>query len=313
VTLQKQKSMKNTHQKNQNKNKHVPVLLEAVLKYLEPQTDESYLDVTAGYGGHAEAILGRTLSPSQVTLVDRDSNATTYLEEKFVGLGVEIIKKDYLSASMELREKGRKYNIILADLGVSLPHLKEASRGFSFKSDGPLDMRMDQAQEFMASDIVNNYSEEQLTKIIKDFGEDPKARKIARLIVKNRPIRGTEQLAKLIKYASPGYSKVHPATRSFQAIRIAVNNELEQLEQALPVWLDLLKPGGRIGVISFHSLEDRIVKQFFKELSGDRYDSVLQLITKRPVTPDRDELVINPRSRSSKLRVAAKIKTERGS
>jgi 16S rRNA (cytosine1402-N4)-methyltransferase len=304
--------MKNTHHKNQNKNIHDPVLLAAVLKYLEAQPGESYLDVTAGYGGHAKAIMDSTLKPSLVTLVDRDSNAITYLNEQFAGLGVEVVKKDYLSASKDLLKNGREFDIILADLGVSLPHLKEASRGFSFKSDGPLDMRMDQAQDLMASDIVNSYKEEQLAQIIKDYGEEHRARRIAGMIVKNRPIKGTEQLAELIKHASPGYSKVHPATKTFQAIRIAVNNELEQLQQALPVWVDLLKPGGRIGVISFHSLEDRIVKQFFRELSGDKYDSVLQLITKHPVVPDHAELVFNPRSRSAKLRVAAKINTKKG-
>jgi len=312
VTLQKQKSMKNIHHKNQNKNIHEPVLLEAVLKYLAPHKGNSYLDVTAGYGGHAKAIMERTLKPSLVTLVDRDSSAITYLNEHFADLGIEIIKDDYLSASKELLKRGDKFSIILADLGVSSLHLNEASRGFSFKSDGPLDMRMDQSQEFMASDVVNRYSEDQLAKLILEYGEERRARKIAKLIVRNRPINGTEQLAQIIKSISPGYSKAHPATKTFQAIRIAVNNELDQLKQALPVWVDLLEPGGRLGIISFHSLEDRIVKQFFKELSGNRYDSVLELITKRPVIPDREELVINPRSRSSKLRVVAKINTRKG-
>ena len=304
--------MKNIHQKNKNKNKHDPVLLEAVLKYLRPKPDESYLDLTAGYGGHAEAILERTKKPSLVTLVDRDSNATTYLNEQFADLGVTIIKKDYLSASRELLKNGEKYNLIFADIGVSSPHLNEASRGFSIKSDGPLDMRMDQTQSLMASDIVNSYKEDQLAQILRDYGEERRAKKIASEIVTNRPIQGTEQLAQIIKKISPGYSRVHPATLTFQAVRIAVNDELEQLKRALPIWVDLLEPGGRLGVITFHSLEDRIVKQFFKELSGYRYDSVLELITKRPVIADRDELVINPRSRSAKLRVVAKINKRKG-
>ncbi len=299
--------MKNIHHKNKNKNKHDPVLLEAVLKYLGPKPDESYLDVTAGYGGHAKVIMERTLKPSLVTLVDRDSNAITYLNEQFAGLDIEIIQEDYLSKSKELLKNGNKYNIIFADIGVSSPHLNEASRGFSFKSDGPLDMRMDQTQELMASEIVNHYKEDKLAKLIKDYGEERRARKIAGTIVRNRPIHGTEELAQIIKSISPGYSKVHPATQTFQAIRIAVNNELEQLRQALPVWVDLLEPGGRLGVISFHSLEDRIVKQFFKELSVNKYDSTLELITKRPIIADREEIVINPRSRSAKLRVVAKI------
>jgi len=310
--------MKNTHHKNQNKNIHDPVLLEAVLKYLAPQPNESYLDVTAGYGGHASPIMEsikKSSQSSQVTLVDRDSNAITYLKERFADLDVEIVQNDFFSASKHLLDDGRRFDIILADLGVSLPHLKEASRGFSFKFNGPLDMRMDQAQDLMASDVVNRYKEDKLAQIIKDNGEEPKARRIARQIVINRPIQDTEQLANIIKRTSPGYSKVHPATKTFQAIRIAVNNELEQLKQALPIWVDLLNPGGRLGIISFHSLEDRIVKQYFKEhAEKNRYDSILELITKRPVTPDRDELVTNPRSRSSKLRVVVKIKTqERGS
>ncbi len=230
----------------------------------------------------------RTSKPSRVTLIDRDSNAMAYLSKQFAGLDVEIINSDYLSASKQLLKKGNKYDIILADLGVSSPHLNEASRGFSIKSDGPLDMRMDQTQELMASDIVNCYKEVQLAQIIKDYGEERRARKIARAIVINRPIQGTAQLAHIIKSISPGYSKVHPATQTFQAIRIAVNNELDQLKQALPIWVDLLNPGGRLGVISFHSLEDRIVKQFFKELAGNRYDSELQLITKRPVIAGQD-------------------------
>lgn len=303
--------MKNTP-KNKNKNKHDPVLLEAVLKYLRPKPGEKYLDLTAGYGGHAQAVMERTSKPSQVTLVDRDSNAITYLNERFADSGAKIIQKDYLSASRELLKNGEKYNLIFADIGVSSPHLNEASRGFSIKSDGPLDMRMDQTQSLMASDVVNSYKEDQLAQILRDYGEERRARKIASEIVKNRPIQGTEQLAQIIKNISPGYSRVHPATLTFQAIRIAVNDELDQLKRALPIWVDLLEPGGRLGVITFHSLEDRIVKQYFRELSGNRYDAVLELITKRPVIADREELVSNPRSRSAKLRVVAKINKRKG-
>lgn len=296
--------MKNTHQKNQNK--HSSVLLDAVLTYLDPKPGQSYLDVTAGYGGHARAVIERTLDPSKVTLVDRDEDAISYLANSFHGEGVEIIQNDYLSASRELLKEGRKYSLILADLGVSSPHLNEASRGFSFKSNGPLDMRMDQNQDLLASTIVNSYSEQQLAKILKDYGEEPRARKIAALIVANRPIMGTTELASVIKKAWPGHSRVHPATRTFQAIRVAVNDELNQLKEALPIWVDLLEPGGRIAIISFHSLEDRIVKDFLKENSGNRYDAVLQLLNKRPIEADQDEIVTNPRARSAKLRAAAK-------
>jgi 16S rRNA (cytosine1402-N4)-methyltransferase len=302
--LAKTKSMKDTHQKNQNK--HTSVLLSEVLEYLAPQEGNSYLDVTAGYGGHAAAVLDRTKAPSKATLVDRDQNSIKHLEEVFPEKDVEIIRNDYLNASKELLEQGRKYNLILADLGVSSPHLNEASRGFSFQTEGPLDMRMDQSQDLSASTIVNKYSEDKLAKILKEYGEEPKAHKIANLIVSNRPITNTIKLAQIIKRAWPGHSKVHPATRTFQAIRLAVNEELEQLQEALPIWVDLLEPNGRIVIISFHSLEDRIVKNFFKEISGDLYDSTIKLLTKSPVVADQNEIVTNPRARSAKLRAAVK-------
>lgn len=302
--------MKSTPQKNQNK--HIAVLLTEVLSKLDPQIGNSYLDVTAGYGGHAGAILEKTKTPLKTTLVDRDKESTDHLSTKFAGEGVNIVREDYLSASRKLVADGKKFDLILADLGVSSPHLNEASRGFSFKSDGPLDMRMDRSQSLMASDIVNHYPEDKLAKLIKEYGEEPKTRQIAKSIVRNRPVKSTDELASIIKRAYPGYSKVHPATRTFQALRIAVNDELNQLELALPLWLDLLEDGGRLAVISFHSLEDRIVKQFFKELSGNRYDSVLELINKQPITAGIDELVTNPRSRSAKLRVVAKINKKKG-
>jgi 16S rRNA (cytosine1402-N4)-methyltransferase len=167
-------------------------------------------------------------------------------------------------------------------------------------------MRMDDTQALTAADVVNNYDEAELVRILRVYGEEPRANKIARLIVEHRPIVTTHELAKIVAQAWPGYSKVHPATRTFQAIRIAVNNELDLLEHSLPVWVDLLAPGGRIAVISFHSLEDRIVKQFFAEHSGNRYDAILRLLTKQPVSGGADEIVFNPRARSAKLRAAVK-------
>lgn len=287
--------------------KHFPVLLDEVLKYLDPKEGESFLDLTAGYGGHSSQVLERTLKPHNITLVDRDQNAIAHLQEKFSDNSVEIIHKDFLSASRELSEAGKQFDMILADLGVSSPHLDNASRGFSFRLEGPLDMRMDERQSLTAEEIVNSYSEEELTDILKRFGEEPRAKKIARLIIANRPVKSTQQLAEIIKQAWPGYSKVHPATRTFQALRIAVNDELDQLEKALSYWIGLLAPGGRIVVISFHSLEDRIVKKAFAEQAGNRYDAILQLLTKQPVTGSQDEIVSNPRARSAKLRAAAKI------
>lgn len=290
----------------QDSNQHYPVLLAEVLKYLDPMEGDSYLDLTAGYGGHAKEVLDRTLKPHNTTLVDRDQNAIAYLDQQFAGSGVQIIHKDFLSASRELLEQEKQFDLILADLGVSSPHLDNASRGFSIKTDGPLDMRMDETQALTAYEVVNNYDEAELARIIHVYGEEPRAKKIARLIVEHRPIATTHELANIVAQAWPGYSKIHPATRTFQAVRIAVNNELAQLEQSLPIWVDLLAPGGRIAIISFHSLEDRIVKQFFASQSGNRYDAVLQLLTKQPVTGGADEIVFNPRARSAKLRAAVK-------
>lgn len=301
--------------------KHFPVLLDEVLQYLNPKAGEKYLDLTAGYGGHAAAVMERTLrkphnattldekqAGGQHTLVDRDQNAITYLRHKFADKQLEIIQKDFLSASRELAASGKQYDLILADLGVSSPHLDNASRGFSLRADGPLDMRMDETQSLTAAEIVNNYSAEDLRRILRTYGEEPKATKIAQLITEHRPIQTTTKLAEIVARAWPGHSKVHPATRTFQALRIAVNDELELLKNALPIWIELLAPGGRIAIISFHSLEDRLVKQGLAEQSGDRYDAVLRLLTKQPVTAASSELVFNPRARSAKLRAAVKIK-----
>jgi 16S rRNA (cytosine1402-N4)-methyltransferase len=306
VTLQKQKQVKMHQNKNQNK-QHVPVLLEEVLQYLDPKSGESYLDLTAGYGGHASAILERTGSLTQAVLVDRDPKAAQVLQEKYGGkAGVR--QTDFLTASQELGAEKRQFDLILADLGVSSPHLNEGSRGFSIASNGPLDMRMDQTQPLTAQTIVNTYSERELTDLLRRYGEEPKAGQIARAIIGRRPVLTTAELAEIAKRAWPGKSRVHPATRTFQALRIAVNDELGQLEQALPLWLDMLAPGGRIAVISFHSLEDRLVKQALQERAGERYDADLRLLSKRPVTAQPSELVFNPRARSAKLRAAVKIK-----
>ncbi len=286
---------------------HEPVLLQQVLSFLSPKPNETYLDLTAGYGGHAEAVRFMTDNAPAV-LVDRDNMAVTYLQKRFVDKNVTIMQSDFLSASQKLAEQGNKYDLILADIGVSSPHLNIASRGFAIKYDGPLDMRMDQSQSLTAETIVNSYSEDDLIRILKQYGEEPRARSIAKAIITARPIHTTSQLADIVAKQFRGYHKVHPATRTFQGLRIAVNDELMQLEKAIPIWVSLLKPGGRLGIISFHSLEDRIVKKAFTERSGDRFDAELSVLTKRPETADKNELVFNPRSRSAKLRVAAKIK-----
>jgi 16S rRNA (cytosine1402-N4)-methyltransferase len=303
-------------EENQNKNDlHIPVLLDEVLQYLAPIEGDSYLDLTAGYGGHASKVLDITHNYTDSVLVDRDENAIAQLHSRFnarddASQHVELLSEDFLQATRSLTTTHRTFDLILADLGVSSPHLNEVSRGFAINSNGPLDMRMDQRQELTAEIIVNTYSESALTDILSRYGEEPKARQIAQTIIAHRPVNTTEQLAELTKRAWPGHSRVHPATRTFQALRIAVNDELGLLTEALPMWLSLLKPGGRIAVISFHSLEDRLVKQALGEVAGDRYDAELQLLTKRPVTANSTETATNPRARSAKLRAAVKNKNK---
>lgn len=289
--------------------KHIPVLPAEVLHYLAPRQGERYLDVTAGYGGHASEVAKQTHGYASMWLVDRDAHAIAALQP-LAKQGATLIKGDFASASKHLNQEQERFDMILADLGVSSPHLDNASRGFSLANEAPLDMRMDNSQKLTAADVVNTYKEAELADIIWKYGEEPKSRQIARLIVRNRPIKTTTQLANVVAKAWPGHSKVHPATRTFQALRIAVNGELEQLEQALPVWLELLKPGGRLVVISFHSLEDRVVKRFLADHTTG-YDAELELLTKKPVSASSEELVLNPRARSAKLRAAAKINTER--
>lgn len=284
---------------------HIPVLVEQVMQYLDPQPGDSYLDLTAGYGGHAARVLERTKNPKGAVLIDRDGNAVRELHVRFTH-GETIVQNDFLTASQELVGQGRQFNLILADLGVSSPHLNIGTRGFSIAQDGPLDMRMDQSQELTADAVVNSYSEAQLVDILVRYGEEPKARAIARAIIAARPVRTTGELARIAAKVWPGHSKVHPATRTFQAIRIAVNDELMQLEKALPQWINLLTPGGKIAIVSFQSLEDRLVKNLLADIAGDNYDSELQLLTKRPITAESTELVHNPRARSAKLRAAVK-------
>lgn len=300
---------KNMQKQTDHHDKHIPVLLNEVLQYLKPEKGETYLDLTAGYGGHAQEVLDRTLQDEGSVLVDRDERAIESLKERFANRSIEILNNDFLSATKLLQSEQRQFDIILADLGVSSPHLDNASRGFSLQKDGPLDMRMDQSQSVTAEQIVNNADEGELVNILSNYGEEPKARTIARKIIESRPIMTTSELAAVVSTAWPGYSKVHPATRTFQALRIAVNDELGLLEQTLPRLITLLNPGGRLAIISFHSLEDRVVKQFMKEYAGDRFDVELRLASKKPITADQKELALNPRSRSAKLRVAVKIKT----
>ena len=286
---------------------HKPVLLSEVLAVLKPQPGESYLDLTAGYGGHAGEILDATRNYKTSVLVDRDENAIKVLKQKFKGKELNLLHEDFYSAVLQEIECGDTFDMILMDFGVSSPQLDRAERGFSFAKDGPLDMRMDQSQELDADRIVNHWSEKHLVEILEKYGEEKPgfAKMIARAIVHGRPWQSTKQLGEaLAKYGRGG--KIHPATRTFQAIRIAVNDELGEIERTLPLLPKLLKPGGRVAMITFHSLEDRLVKDYLKEVSGYGEESELQVLTKKPITAENQELFINPRARSAKLRAAIK-------
>lgn len=284
---------------------HTPVLADEVLHYLAPVNGDDYLDLTAGYGGHAELVGDKIGNSGTMTLVDRDVQAIEHLAERFDNDSrIRIYHNDYLEASNGLIEMGQRFDCILADIGVSSPHLDNPDRGFSFMNDGPLDMRMDMNQELTADIIVNQWSEEQLMKILSDFGEIRGSRRMAADIIENRPIHSTSELATIIQKRTSFSRRMRVSAQVFQALRITVNDEIGQLRNSIELWVKLLKPGGRLAIITFHSLEDRIVKQYFAEHSGDRFDSDLILLTKRPVTGSKSELVSNPRSRSAKLRVS---------
>ncbi len=283
---------------------HIPVLLSEVLAGLGPHPGEKYLDLTAGYGGHAREILDVTRQYKGSVLVDRDEFATDYLKKAFPS-DIEIKCTDFYNAVLQLLECGKTFDLILADFGVSSPQLDMEERGFSFKHDAPLDMRMDRRQALTAKDVVNKYSERELAEIFIKYGEEKPghAKLLAREIVHRRPINTTKELAEIIAQKSR-YSKTHPATKVFQAIRIEVNSELEQIEKTLPLLPKLLNQNGRLGIITFHSLEDRLVKDFMKDASSHGEESELTIMTKKPIIAKNVELVINPRARSAKLRVA---------
>jgi len=290
-------------------------------------------DGDAKFGGHEEnrqdlvyaadaagidlAVIDRLGPDGEAILVDRDANAVRALVARF-GDRVEVIHASYLEAADRLKADGTLVDMILLDLGVSSPQIDNIERGFSFKNDAALDMRMDQSQEITAATVVNSYSERNLARIIHDYGEEPKARAVARAIVDGRPFYSTRELAKVVRRHAVTPKDIDAATKTFQAIRIEVNEELEQLKQALPLLVSLLAPGGRLAVISFHSLEDRIVKEFFNIESRDcicppkqpictcGHRASLSVLTTKPIVADSTELAINPRARSAKLRAAEK-------
>ncbi len=282
-----------------NEATHVPVMLNEVLEGLNLQPQGLYWDGTFGRGGHSREVLARLGEGGRLIASDRDAAAAA--EAATIADGrLRFIHGDLEEVVDEVEGLAG----FLWDLGCSTPQLKDPARGFSFAESGPLDMRMDQAQETSAATIVNEYREKDLADLIYKYGEERLSRRIAARIVQQRssaPITDTLVLAEICKYAYPRkYHRIHPATRTFQALRIATNDELGQLERALPRALARLAPGGRAVVISFHSLEDRLVKHLFRDLAlrGD-----YRLITKKPLTADDDEVARNPASRSAKLRI----------
>ena len=291
---------------------HKPVLLSEVLQLLNPQSGENYLDLTAGYAGHAGAILDVTQNYKDSVLVDRDEYAIKVLKGKYESEPIKIMHSDFYSAALQLLQCGKTFDLILADFGVSSPQLDNGSRGFAFSHDGPLDMRMDSRQEMTAADIVNKFSERELIEIFEKYGEMSPgfSQKVAKIIVTRRrkigPFQTTMELADAIANET-ARTRIHPATQAFQAIRIVVNDELTLIEKMLPLLPKLLKPQGRVAIITFHSLEDRLVKNYFRKVSDLGEESELRLLNKKPMTAEKMELVINSRSRSAKLRAAIKI------
>jgi 16S rRNA (cytosine1402-N4)-methyltransferase len=289
-----------------------------VLFWLKPKDGQTYLDCTVGYCGHAEKILEASTPSGIVVGIDRDILAISAGKKHLARFGARavFIKGHFVDLKRHLADRGiSTVHGVLFDLGVSSPQIDEPSRGFSFQVAGPLDMRMDQSTGATAADIVNGADEVDLANMIYEFGEERYSRRIARAIVRARASRlleTTSDLVSVIEAAVPGHyrrGRIHCATRTFQALRIAVNQELDQLEPALRDAVDVLAPGGRLCVISFHSLEDRIVKHTFRALSANA-EIGLEVLTKRPQLPTEEEVSRNPRSRSAKLRVVQRVVQE---
>lgn len=308
--------------------KHSTVLLKETVDGLQIKRDGIYVDCTLGGAGHSEYLLSQLSDSARLFAFDQDDVAIRHAKEKLAKYEnqVTIIKSNFRFLASKLAEYGiYKVDGIIFDLGVSSPQLDTPERGFSYHHDAPLDMRMDREQSLTAYDIVNGWSYEELVKAFYQYGEEKFSKQIARKIEatrKQKPIETTGELVEIIKEAIPAPARRsggHPAKRIFQAIRIAVNDELKAFEDAIGQAIDLLKPGGRISVITFHSLEDRICKLAFKEASEgpqlppglpvvpDHYKPKLKIITKKPITPSEEELKINNRARSAKLRIAEKL------
>jgi 16S rRNA (cytosine1402-N4)-methyltransferase len=305
---------------------HVPVLAEQVRELLDVQPGETVIDATFGAGGHAALLAADLRGEGKFIAVDRDPSVKPYFESFKRGAGVpaRFLSGDYADVLERLADNGVRADAILFDLGVSSMQLDRPERGFSYASDAPLDMRMDPSAEHSARDLVNEASERELTDIFRGYGEERYARQITKAIVRRRkqaPFERTGELVETIKGAIPAparFGEGHPARRVFQALRIAVNDELASLDAALPAALNTLRPGGRIAVISFHSLEDRIVKRFLRrEERGCTCppdfpvcvcgrEPSLRALNRKAIRPSRDEVAANPRAGSARLRAAQK-------
>lgn len=301
-------------------NSHLSVLVEEICRWLIVKEGGVYVDCTLGAGGTAREILKKAGKNAVVIGLDRDSEAIALSKEtlRVYESSAFFYNGNFSHIEEFVRESGfRKVDGIVFDLGVSSMQLDQPVRGFSFSQDGPLDMRMDQTQTLTAEELVNRLPEKELADLIFHFGEERYSRRIAKSIVRARvkcPITTTGALVKVIEEAVPPFYKwgrVHPATRTFQALRIAVNQELEILEKSLKAAIGLLNIGGRICVVSFHSLEDRIVKHTFRSMSAPN-NPLLRILTKKPVVPSEEETHNNPRARSAKLRVAQRVNPEEG-
>lgn len=306
--------------------RHTPVLATEVLAALAPVPGKWFVDGTVGLGGHSAALLA---AGAQVLAIDRDAGALRYAAERLAGYGdrVRFVHADFRSLKTILSHLGWSGVAgILVDLGISSWQLDDPARGFSFRHDGPLDMRMDTSQPLTAADIVNTWAEDRLAEAIRQWGEERHARRVARGIVQARrgsPIETTGQLAAIVRQAIPqrGPQRIDPATRTFQALRIAVNRELDGLETFVSDAADVLEPGGRLVVITFHSLEDRAIKQAMRREAGIPDDNAptdfwgrrvaqtprLRLLHRRPIVPTAGEVASNPRARSAKLRAAERL------
>ncbi|MCX6033458.1 MAG: 16S rRNA (cytosine(1402)-N(4))-methyltransferase RsmH, partial [Chloroflexi bacterium] len=301
---------------------HQPVLYQEIIHALRPKSGARFVDGTLGAGGHAAGMLAGSEPRGQLLGLDVDPQALGLARQKLAPFGERawIRKASYTSLLGQMAELGwASVDGILLDLGASSMQFDSPERGFSFLANGPLDMRFDPSNQLTAAEIVNEWPEQELADLLFRYGEEPAARRIARAIIAARPVGGTRQLATVIERVQPRRGPHHPATRTFQALRIAVNDELESVEKILPLAVQALGPGGRLAVISFHSLEDRLVKGFFRQESKDcicpprqpictcGHKASIMEITRRPITPTEAEINQNSRARSAKLRVAEKL------